>query len=49
VFGNTSTGVEKVTCCQPLAVSPVNSAFARRSPVALQRLPKCVPVLAADL
>ena len=43
------TGVAKVTCCQPEAVSLVNVACARRVPVDDHRLPMCVPVLAAAL
>jgi len=44
-----ATGVEKFTCCQPEALSPVNVAVASRAPVLLQRLPTCVPVLPALL
>ncbi len=34
-----ATGVAKLTCCQPEAVSPVNVADARSVPLLLQRLP----------
>jgi hypothetical protein len=43
------TGDANVACCQPLADSLVNVAWARRVPVVVQRLPVCVPVFAADL
>ena len=43
------TGVAKVTCCQPEAVSLVNVAWASSVPVAVHRLPMWVPVLAAAL
>jgi hypothetical protein len=49
VPGVTEIGFEKVAVCQPLAVSLVKVACARRSPVVLQMLPVCVPVLAATL
>ena len=45
----TATGVAKLTCCQPEAVSPVKVAWANSVPVALQRLPTCVPVLVEAL
>ena len=44
-----ATGEEKVTCCQPLLVSLVKVAEARRVPVAVQRLPVWVPVFAVPL
>jgi hypothetical protein len=44
-----ATGVEKFTCCQPVAVSPVKVAVANRVPVLLQRCPICVPVLFTPL
>ena len=40
-----ATGVAKLACCQPVAVSPVNVAVASRVPVRDHRLPTCVPVL----
>jgi hypothetical protein len=43
------TGVAKVTCCQPDAVSLANVACASRVPVDDHRLPIWVPVLAAAL
>ncbi len=49
VLAAIATGVEKLTCCQPVAVSPVKVACASSVPLALQRLPTWVPVLAADL
>jgi hypothetical protein len=45
----TATGEEKVTCCQPEALSPENVAEASAVPVTDQRVPTWVPVLAADL
>ena len=44
-----ATGVEKLTCCQPEAVSFVNVAVASSVPVLDQRLPTCVPVLPLPL
>jgi hypothetical protein len=44
-----ATGEAKVTCCQPVAVSPVNVALASSVPVLVQRWPTCVPVFAAPL
>jgi len=44
-----ATGLEKLTCCQPEVVSAVKVALAKRAPPLLQRLPICVPVLAALL
>jgi hypothetical protein len=34
-----TTGLENVTCCQPLELSPVNVASASGVPSAAQRLP----------
>jgi hypothetical protein len=48
-FGLIGTGVEKFTCCQPDADSPENVAWASSCPLAVHRLPMCVPVLAATL
>ena len=45
----TDTGAANVTICQPDAVSLVKVAVARRLPVAPQRVPVCVPVLAEPL
>jgi hypothetical protein len=44
-----ATGLEKVTCCQPEAVSPVKVACANSVPPLLQSLPTCVPVFALPL
>jgi hypothetical protein len=44
-----TTGCEKLTCCQPLAVSFVNVAVARIWPDDDHRLPVCVPALPAPL
>ena len=41
------TGLEKLTCCQPLAVSLVKVALASKVPEALQRSPMWVPVFSA--
>ena len=49
VFAVMATGFAKLTCCQPEAVSLVKVAEASSVPVLLQRLPTCVPVLAALL
>ena len=49
VFGLMSTGWAKFTCCQPLAVSLVNVAEASSWPLAVHRLPMCVPVLVLAL
>ena len=43
------TGMAKLACCQPEAVSPVNVTVPSRVPVLLQRLPMWVPVFAAAL
>ena len=43
------TGLANVTCCQPDAVSLVNVAWASSWPLAVHRLPTCVPVLAVAL
>jgi hypothetical protein len=45
----TATGLANVAVCQPDADSPVNVARASRVPLALHRLPVCVPVLPAAL
>ena len=45
----TATGLEKLTCCQPEAVSPVKVAEASCWPPADQRAPTCVPVFVAPL
>ena len=47
--GRDGHGVEKLTCCQPLAVSLVKVAVANSVPLLDHRLPVCVPVLAALL
>ena len=44
-----ATGVEKLTYCQPEAVSPVKVAWASSVPPAVHRLPTWVPVFAAAL
>ena len=44
-----ATGVEKLTVCQPEAVSFVNVAEASSVPLAVHRLPMWVPVFAAAL
>ena len=44
-----ATGVAKLTCCQPVAVSLLNVAVARSVPEAVQRWPTWVPVLPAPL
>ena len=44
-----STGVEKLTSCQPLAVSLVKVAVASNVPLALQRSATCRPVFADPL
>ena len=44
-----ATGLAKLTCCQPEAVSPVNVAVARSVPEAVQRWPTWVPPLPAPL
>jgi hypothetical protein len=49
VFLLSATGWEKLTCCQPDAVSLVNVALANSWPFALQRLPTWVPVLPVAL
>ena len=43
------TGLEKSTCCQPEAVSPVKVAVANLVPALVQRLATWVPVLAVAL
>ena len=42
------TGLAKLTCCQPLAVSFVKVAVASRVPELVHRFPMCVPVFADD-
>jgi hypothetical protein len=49
VFAETATGLLKLTCCHPEAVSLVNVALARSVPVSVHRLPMCEPVLVAAL
>ena len=49
VFAATATGPEKVTCCHPVADSPVKVAVARSDPEIDHRLPMWVPVLPAPL
>ena len=44
LFAVMATGVAKLTCCQPLAVSLVKVALASNVPVEVHRLPRCVPV-----
>ena len=44
-----ATGVAKLTCCQPLAVSPPKVALASRVPVLLHSEPMWVPVLPLPL
>jgi hypothetical protein len=48
VFAAIVTGVEKFSCCQPLAVPPVNVPVANKLPVAVHSEPVCV-VLSVDL
>lgn len=45
MFEVIATGVAKLTCCQPDAVSPLKVAVASFVPALLHRLPTCVPVL----
>ena len=49
VFAVMVIGFEKLTCCQPLAVSLVKVALASRVPETLHRLPICVPVFCGPL
>ena len=49
MFAVTATGEEKLTCCQPEAVSPVKVALASKVPLLVHRSPTCVPVLPAPL
>ena len=49
MFAAIVTGLANVTCCQPEALSPVKVAEASRVPLALQRLPMCVPTLVVAL
>jgi hypothetical protein len=43
------TGLAKLTCCHPEAVSPANDADASFVPLEVQRFPMWVPVLPAPL
>ena len=43
------TGVEKLACCQPEAVSPVKVTCASFVPPEVHSVPTWVPVLAAAL
>ena len=45
----TGTGVEKFTCCHPVAVSSVKVACASNWPLLVHRLPTCVPVFSGPL
>src|SRR5664279_2409866 len=47
--GVIATGVVKLTCCQPEAVSPVNVAVASLVPPVVHSVPVCVPVLVLAL
>jgi hypothetical protein len=51
VLAAIGTAVSKSTCCQPLGVSPVAEkiAVAIRVPLAVHRLPVCVPVFIGPL
>src|SRR5690242_13168159 len=49
VFAVIATGLEKLTCCQPLAVSLVNVAVASKTPPLLHSSPICVPVSCTHL
>ena len=49
VFAVMATGVAKLACCQPEAVSLVKVTCARNVPVLLHRLPTCVPVFVGPL
>jgi hypothetical protein len=44
-----ATGLPRLTCCQPLAVSPLKVARASRLPVLDHRLPTWLLVLAVPL
>src|SRR5690242_5307881 len=44
-----ATGELKLTCCHPDALSLPNVALASNWPLAVHRLPTCVPVLLLDL
>ena len=44
-----ATGVAKLTCCQPVAVSPLKVAVASSVPALDQRWPTWVPVFDAPL
>ena len=49
MFALTATGFEKLTCCQPLAVSFVKVAVASCVPLFVQSRPTCVPAFAPAL
>jgi len=49
VLALTATGFEKLTCCQPLALSFVKVALESSVPVFVQSRPTWVPVLAPAL
>jgi hypothetical protein len=49
VFAVIATGLPKLTCCQPVAVSLVNVACPNTVPVLDHRLPTCVPVFPLPL
>ncbi len=44
-----ATGGEKLACCHPEALSPLNVTVASFVPVLDHRLPTCVPVLVLAL
>jgi hypothetical protein len=48
-FGEIATGDEKVTCCQPDALSPVNVAVAKSAPELDHKCPTWVPVFVMAL
>jgi len=43
------TAVEKFTCCQPEALSPLKVAVASSVPLLPHKLPVCVPVFRLPL
>ncbi len=45
----TGTGVAKVACCQPLALSLVKLTWASRVPVLVHRDPTWVPLVSVGL
>jgi hypothetical protein len=49
VFAAMATGEEKLACCQPDAVSPVNVTVESFVPVLVHRLPMWEPVLVVPL